>query len=53
MSESWQAQEKSKESVVSYVLSAREKLQEIAELMRNSWRKQRIIRSGGLTRMLD
>ena len=39
MSESWQAQEKSKESVVSYVLSAREKLQEMAELVKNSMEK--------------
>ena len=36
MSESWQAQGKSKESVVSYVLSAREKLQEMAELVMKS-----------------
>ena len=35
LSESWQAQEKSKDSVVSYVLSAREKLQEMKELVKS------------------
>ena len=36
ISESWQAQEKSEESVMSSVLSAREKLQDMAELLKNS-----------------
>ena len=39
MSESWQAQGKSKESVVSYVLSAREKLQDSMERAKDNQKR--------------